>query len=620
MDQSAKKIGLINWVVLLVTGVCLLLLTRYVSAAAGLMATLLTGFGLIVALMSYFQMSLLEREHFERLEMEELSKSRGSESLFTTSGADTFPARRSREQFERYFIPGLTGLLFLLQAGSAYFSWRLSATAPPIVQERATLAMALLGMFGLILFLLGKYSAGLARLQGQKSLRPGGAYLLLSAYACFLVAADIAAELGGFPRADLFAARFLSIVIGLIAVETLLGLILEIYRVRVRGGDTRLLYESRLVGLLGQPEAIITTAAHALDYQFGFKISESWFYQFLEKALGWLILAQLAIFVLSTCFVVIEPGDQALLERFGRPVGANGVIGPGLHLKLPWPIDQTTNYHTEQIQRFIVGAIPDNAQTIVWTKAHGTEDNFLVASREDTNYVSESTKSPPVNLLAVSIPVQYQITNLASWAYVNQDPNTLLQGIATREVVRYLASADFDDLMSRGRAVAGDALRHNMQVEADKLQLGARIVFVGLEDIHPPSKVAKFFENVVGAGETREATILKAQAYATSTNLWAGSESSNRVWTAEVDQHRDITSGEARAMLFTNQALAYAAAPGPDGVYEQRARLEALVNNSKQARKYIVVATNTPEILIYNLEDKVRSDLLDNLAPPAPKK
>ena len=137
---------------------------------------------------------------------------------------------------------------------------------------------------------------------------------------------------------------------------------LEVYRVRVRGGETRLLYESRLVGLFGQPEAIITTAAHALDYQFGFKVSETWFYRFLEKALGWLILAQLAILVLSTCFVVIEPGDEALLERFGRPMGENGVIGPGLHFKLPWPIDQTIVYHTEQMQTFIVGAEPEDAQ------------------------------------------------------------------------------------------------------------------------------------------------------------------------------------------------------------------------------------------------------------------
>jgi regulator of protease activity HflC (stomatin/prohibitin superfamily) len=186
-------------------------------------------------------------------------------------------------------------------------------------------------------------------------------------------------------------------------------------------------------------------------------------------------------------------------------------------------------------------------------------------------------------------------------------------------VVHYLASADFDDLMSRGRAVAGDILRRNMQTEADKLQLGARVIFVGLEDIHPPSKVAKYFENVVGAAETREAKILQAQAYSISTNAWAGAESSNRVWRAEADEHRAITNAAARAMLFTNQALAYAAAPGVNGVYEQRARLEALVDGSRQARKYIIVTTNTPDILIYNLEDKVRPDLLDQLQAPSKK-
>jgi membrane protease subunit HflK len=82
------------------------------------------------------------------------------------------------------------------------------------------------------------------------------------------------------------------------------------------------LYESRLVGLLGQPEAIITTAAHALDYQFGFKVSDTWFYRFLEKALGWLVLAQFGILVLSTCFVIVDRGTRRCwsvsASRWGR--------------------------------------------------------------------------------------------------------------------------------------------------------------------------------------------------------------------------------------------------------------------------------------------------------------
>src|SRR6202034_804416 len=114
-----------NCIVLLGATVGLLLVTRFASTAAGAMGTVLTGFGLLVALVSYFHMGLVEREQFEKMEMEELSKSRGSESLFATAGGDTFPAKRSREQFERVFIPTLTGLLFLLQAARAYLPWKL---------------------------------------------------------------------------------------------------------------------------------------------------------------------------------------------------------------------------------------------------------------------------------------------------------------------------------------------------------------------------------------------------------------------------------------------------------------------------------------------------------------
>jgi regulator of protease activity HflC (stomatin/prohibitin superfamily) len=622
MEQSIKKIGLINWLVLLGATVGMLLVTRFVSTAAGAMGTVLTAFGLLVALLSYFHMGLLEREQFEKMEMEELAKSRGSESLFATAGADTFPAKRSREQFERFFCPIFTALLFLLQAAAAYWPWQKLAQMPPMIADRATLAMALLGLFGLILFLLGKYSSGLARLQSQKFLRPGAAYLLLSAYACFGVTATIAAVLAGFPRTDLIVARIFCVACGLAAAETLMALILEVYRVRVRGRETRLLYESRLVGVLGQPEAIITTAAHALDYQFGFKVSETWFYRFLEKALGWMIIGQFAVLVLSTCFVIIQPGDEALLERFGRPLGDNGVIGPGLHFKLPWPIDQTHLFHTERVQSFIVGAEPETGQTIAWAVSHARETNFLVATHQlNSDVVSNQPtegKSPPVNLLSVSIPVEYQITNLATWAYINEDGESLLRGIAQRSVTHYLASADLDKLMAEGRAAAAIALRDRMQDAADKMQLGTRILFVGLEDIHPPTKVAKIFEEVVGATETRESKILQAQAYAINTNAWAQGESFKRLASAKADEHVAITNSASRAMLFTNQQLAFNAAPGYNGVYEQNTYLRTLIDNSIDARKYVIATTNASNIIIFNLEDKIRKDLIDQLpAPPS---
>jgi len=615
---------LINWIALLAGTAGMLLIARHVNSMAGLMGGILGGLGLVVALLSYCQMSLEGREQLEKLELDELSKSRGAASLFATAGEDTFPARRSREQFERYFIPALTGLLFFMQLAAAFFPWRYASTMGGVEPGRAPLALALFGLLGLILFILGKYSSGLARLQKQRLLRPGAAYLLLSAYACWTAAGTLVAVYFNFVKADFYVGRALCVVVGLITLETLAGLVLEIYRVRLKGKDVRLLYDSRLVGLLGQPEALITTAAHALDYQFGFKVSETWFYRFLEKAFAWLVLAQLGILVLSSCIAVVPPGWQALLERGGRPVAGRGVIGPGLHFKLPWPIDQVYLTRTEQIQSFIVGAEPERVQTIQWTVPHAKEDNFLVANRggdlaAETNQAG-GHPAPPVSLLSVSIPVQYQITNLTDWAYKNQDPAALLQRLSRRVVARFLAGAEMTNLMSGGRGQAADTLRQIIQEQSNERELGVNITFVGLQDIHPPNKVAGEYEKVVSERESAAAEILEAQAHAIMTNVLALGVYTNRLATAEADKVNATTNAVARASLFAKQSLAYAGAPGLDGVYEHRAYLDVLAKSTHDAQKKIINATgNTKQIFEFNEEPKIR-DLGNSLIIPKENK
>src|SRR5208337_1107279 len=253
-------------------------------------------------------------------------------------------------------------------------------------------------------------------------------------------------------RADLYIARGLCALLALVGLETLVNLVLEMYRPRVKGKVERPLYESRLVGLLGQPEGLITTAAQALDYQFGFKVSETWFYRFFERAISWLLLLQLGALVLSTGVVFIEAGEQGLLERFGNPVPGHTLLEAGAHFKWPWPIDKVYRYRTEQIQTFNVGLTPEagkeSERVVLWTRQHagGTEDNFIVANRvaggaEATNDMA-GKRTPPVSLITGTIPVAFQITNLLSWAYTNSAAPNLLEDVATREIMRYFVSAD----------------------------------------------------------------------------------------------------------------------------------------------------------------------------------
>jgi membrane protease subunit HflK len=618
MERSIRKNGLINLLALFLIGVAAFAVARVTNSVAGQVCTIFLGIGALVAAVSWFQMRLEENERLEKLEFDELTRSKGGSSLFETKDTEGFPAQRAREQFERFFVPAFTVLLLLIEGVGAFLLLRGYSKNPLVGELREpTVGIALYALFALGLFLFGKFSATIARLENHRLLRPGAGWMLLGAYLCFLVALGAVGVEAGYARMDFYVAEVLSGLLGLVAIETLISLILEIYRPRVKGRVARPLYESRLVGLLGQPEGLIKTAGQALDYQFGFKVSETWFYRFFEKALAWIVLLQVGALFLSTTMVFIDPGEQALLEHFGQR--ANAVLGPGGHLKWPWPIDKVYRYRTEQIQSFIVGSQPDpalaNQTTILWTVTHAKEENFLVANRDQnvtsTNDVEGAVKStPPVSLLTVSIPVEFQITNVLDWAYKNENATNLLQDLATREVVRYLVSADFMDIMSRERGAAADALRSRIQSAADEHHLGAKIIFVGLQDIHPPQKVAGDFEKVVGASQTKLSDVLAAEAYDIQTNALAAATATNLIDVAEGDRIKTVVNAWAKAALFTNRIPAYAAAPS---IYMEREYLQTFGRATANARKYVLLTTNTHDVLQFDLQTKIREDLLEDV-------
>jgi len=627
MERSIQKNGLVNLLVLLVSGAAAFAAARYANSLSGQVVAVFLGLGVLVAFVSWFQMRLEESERLEKLELEEMARSKASAALFESKEAEIFPAQRARDQFERFFVPGFTTVLLLLQGIGAFLLWRWvtkTATAG-VAPDRWIVAASGFALATLVLFLLGRFSVTIARLENHRLLRPGASYLLLGAYLCAVTALAIAAVKTEFPYLDSYAARVLCVLLGLMAVETLITLILEIYRPRVKGKVQRPLYESRLVGLLGQPEGLITTAAQALDYQFGFKVSETWFYRFFEKALGWLILLQLGVLLLSTCVVFIEPGEKALLERFGRPLEGKAILGPGAHLKWPWPIDKVYRHRAEQVQTVHVGFAPEEHEegpqetAVLWTVGHGKEDNFLVANRErppvGTTTPGER-KAPPVSLLSVNIPVQFQVRDLEAWVYNHRDSSNLLHQIATREIVRYLVSADLNEIMSHTRLEAAQALRNRIQAAVDAHKLGANILFVGLQGIHPPVKVAPEYEKVVEATHKKEAKILSAEAEAIRTNALAGGQAFTVTNNASAERVRAQTAAWSRAAAFTNQIPAFNAAPS---VYQQRAYYQTFPRATIGSRKYLILTTNVSEVLTFDLQDKFGEDFFKLTVPP-PKK
>src|SRR5438128_1381825 len=234
MERNIQRTGLINLLTLLLVGAAGFAVARYANSLAGMVCVLFVGLGLLVAAVSWFQMRLEESERLEKLELDELLKTHSSSAMFEAKEAEVFPAQRSREQFEKFFVPVFTVLLCLVQAGGAYFLWRwLSGNTIGFQLRQPLVGMSLFGLFALLLFLLGKFSAAIARLEKHRLLRPGASYLWLCAYLCFVVALGIVGVQAGFSRTDFYIGNVFCGLQWLIALETLINLILEVYRPRV---------------------------------------------------------------------------------------------------------------------------------------------------------------------------------------------------------------------------------------------------------------------------------------------------------------------------------------------------------------------------------------------------
>jgi regulator of protease activity HflC (stomatin/prohibitin superfamily) len=181
--------------------------------------------------------------------------------------------------------------------------------------------------------------------------------------------------------------------------------------------------------------------------------------------------------------------------------------------------------------------------------------------------------------------------------------------------VRYFVSVDLDDVMSSQRADAANTIHDQIQEEADRHHLGVSIVFVGLQDIHPPVKVAPDYEKYVSINHTTNADIRNAIAESITKHTTAEIERTRIIAEANSEAQRMETNGEAQVELFKNEIPAYLASPS---VYKQRGYLDAVSQAVASSRTYILLATNTHNVAILNLEDKARPDLLEQVALPSP--
>lgn len=529
--KRATTVSLIGLAIQAVLGVVMLIYARLASDSAGLTGALamLLGLPIWTALALVFHQHRLER--LEALEADAYAASSAAQaSVFEEAGgADTQAQARRLAWMHKWFLPSMSLLVgaALLGVGAIRFlQTRGEATAEAALKPPAQPGWAISIGVGVAIvgFIFARFVAGMAKQRVWALLHAGSAAAVGSA---LIGAAMVVAHfLMVATRSDTllrYLAPALSVYMAALGAEMFLNLVLNLYRPRKAGEYQRPAFDSRVLAFVAAPDRLAESISDAINYQFGFNVSATWFYQLLARSLGSLLILGLLTLWAMSVFTVVKPQERGLLLRNGRLVRE---VGPGLVIDWPWPWSSVERFPADAVNEINVGTPrPTKNEPILWTNDHSPDEKFMLVQPPRASVGGpgdSSAKSGDLNLLSAEVPINYIVTDLVRYKRLAQDGprgkedqmrRELLTAAASGVVSRYMATLDVDQILGAERRFMSERIRALLQKEFDeRLDAGVKVIFTGVSGVHPHKDVAPAFEAVVAADQKRRTAVETAEA------------------------------------------------------------------------------------------------------------
>ncbi|MHC4562858.1 MAG: SPFH domain-containing protein [Planctomycetota bacterium] len=528
--RRGKNVALIGAALQAAFAIVMLTVTmQSASVSAQACVWLLTG-GVGLWLMTAVLFYCYQLQQREAAELDDLASQKGAAgTIFEAERLDAHRVAEARVALmHRWVVPIFTLAWAGYNAAFGYMlmRWAMGGRPPTVIHaEQASLFVVLAGF---VAFLFSAYTVGMSRHDAWRPLRAPAAFMLV----CVLAMAGVLASLVAATMGHAIVGRIVMHVIPAmqlaLAAELVISFVLDLYRPRVAGAAERLAYDSRLCGMLAEPQRIGRSIAETLNYQFGFEVSTTWFYQLLSRAAVPLLMLGVVVVMLMSSIVLVDQGEVAVVSHLGRVDPADPPLAAGAHLKWPWPIDTVRHFDT-RIRRAWIGSSEshegvEHAHEIeagtfagrklaLWTAEHGEhelEKLFLVAvSREEM-----TSDAPAVHVIHLAGWLQYRIADPYKFGYRYADAEKVLADAAHREMIRFCSSATLYDTDSdaesaarptaimthgRGRMTAELQKRIEHAVGPDGVDLGVEIVGLNFQAVHPPAEVAEAYEEALTA-------------------------------------------------------------------------------------------------------------------------
>lgn len=293
-----------------------------------------------------------------------------------------------------------------------------------------------------------------------------------------------------------------------------------------------------------------------------------------------LLLVLVLLFLGSSMFYRVDASDEGVVLLFGA---YEETVSPGLHWKLPWPIETVYQVPVQRIQSLEFGFATDSPGRVTQyapSSSEALEVSEMLTGDLNLGHVEwivqYRVKDPLQYLFKIGSTEEISRASLPSGSLSDVNPAVpdTISDVSESVMRKLVGDSSIDYVLTIGRDQLAKDAEIMIQKELDSFEAGVDIITVKLQTTSPPTEpVQDAFQAVNRARQKKEQVVNEALGERNSKVPAARGAKERAIAEAEGYQNRIIleTTGDINAFLA--QLAEYEKAPD---VTQKRLYLEAM--------------------------------------------
>lgn len=289
---------------------------------------------------------------------------------------------------------------------------------------------------------------------------------------------------------------------------------------------------------------------------------------------GVLILLVFAVW-LASGFYIVDASQRAIVLTFGKYTEQTD---PGLHWRLPWPIQSSELVNVSQVRTLEVG-YRNNVRTKV------QRESLMLTDDE--------------NIVDLQFAVQYTVQDAKDFLFNTRDPDEIARRSAEGAMREVIGKSKMDGILYESREEIAIKARKLMQEILDRYGTGISVSSITIQAAQPPEQVQAAFDDAVKANQDRARQVNEGQAYANDVIPRASGGAARLLQEAQGYKQRVIANAEGESARFKDVLSEYVKAPA---VTRERMYLDAMQHVLSSTSKIILDYKGSGNLLYLPLD------------------